>query len=192
VSWKGGRDMLKRPEPDVHHNLKELVRKKGKIVKFGELPFACRCAYALYVAQAPLHWETFEDKSWKFPEHLEILKKLPDREGESAWIRGFKNHVRKHLSVVKGHRWVGHLHVPTRMLLPDMGVGGGDYAEFHERCLVNTDYIPQYPQQDIGARWPVILSNETAAPGLLDGYHRFSRYYQLRHHKVPALYFIKQ
>jgi hypothetical protein len=185
--------MLK--QPDLHKKLLPLVKyHKGSQYLFRDLPFACRVALAHYLGEVS---ETYPGvyPGWEYPQSLEILKKLPDREGQSAWLRSFRNHVRKHLSLTQGMHVVGLLHVPVRDITNELDgsalIQNATYEDWH-REVAKTSYVPQHPQQDIGMRWPILLATRRAAPPLLDGWHRFSRYYQLGYKKVPALYFVHQ
>ena len=124
-----------------------------------------------------------------------ILKKLPDREGQSAWMRAFRNHVRKHLTLTKAVYVVGLVHVPVRDITSKLDgsafIQSAPYEDWH-REVAKTSYVPQHQQQDIGSRWPILLATERAAPPILDGWHRFSRYFQLGYRKIPALFFVHQ
>jgi len=183
--------MSRLPSADVHQELQKLVDLFGIIKKFGDLPFACRCAYAFYQGQVVESLDGYDP--WKFPSYLETLKKLPDRADGSAWMRGFKRHVRKVLSRTHKDLLVGHMHLPLDLIADGItSAVSPTYDEYHRQCLVNTGYIPKYPHQDMEMRWPVILADEHSTPPLLDGHHRFSRYYQLGYHKTPALFFVKQ
>lgn len=185
--------MLK--QPDLHRKLLPLVSNhKGKQYLFQDLPFTCRLALAHYLGEVSEGWPgTYP--GWEYPETLEILKKLPDREGLSAWMRAFRNYVRKHLTRTKATYVVGLVHVPVRDITNELDgsaiIQNAPYADWH-REVAKTSYVPQHQQQDIGSRWPILLATEQVFPPILDGWHRFSRYLQLGYKKVPALYFIHQ
>lgn len=163
---------------NLHPELTDLVRRCGGVeTRFAELPFACRCALAHFFG---------ENGRWPYPEHLKPLEKLRE-----SWLRAFRRHVRKYLTDERADYRVGHAHIPLKDLAEHMVFFEEAYEDYFH-VLEESDYIPNYPPQDIKRRWPVILSTEQDALPLLDGWHRFSRYWQLGNAKTPAIYLIQQ
>lgn len=179
--------MMKLHRPLVAQDLENLVEAEGRVVRFKELPFACRCAYAYFLGEChELGWQMNEIKmgTWKFEKHLKILRKLPARDGIPAFNRGFKANVRNHVTKRNADHLVGHMHVSMVELV---GLAYKENPGWYETRL-----IPLHPVQDPVMRWPVILDDMGASVPLVDGWHRLSRYKQLGYLKVPALYFVEQ